>query len=941
MKSYQIKFNDANSFEIELESLRNKYGSIPSTRFLFYITWSYDPRIDLPVVSECIERLFPDSIYYGNEVTASIVEGIHSYGLYVNCTIFEDKESSVRLLWIEQNTEYSSLDDLWAYCKTLDGLKGIELIPSTQDNEVLGIDDSKTDISSNILIFGGISINYQDLSLEAQVFAKGHPASKKGTAVILYFGRSLSITNNCIVGWKGLGRYMTVTRSGGKIIHEIDGQKPRNIYKKYLNIVDDDSSSTLVFPLMLEEDGVEYLRTPRGFYPDKTVAMIVPIREGSQVRIAYGDKNTILDSLYDKIDVIESFHPEIIKSFSCSARKWFWGDDDISRETIPLQEIAPTNGFYTGGEILRIGNKVRVMNSTLVLISFKEGEGQKKKVLTIKRRGDDSLLARITHFTGKIVQEQEEALKVANEERQRNAILHEIINSHKWSFTVNNKDEIVNAEFDRGLQELTDIDLSSSFYAWAEIIHPDDKAEALEMFKKTITDHSCKTPFDTTYRMMEKDGKFHWFHSAGRMVRDEYGNGEFFGIHIDISNQIEEQLKNQKRIEEALVMAQSANNAKSSFLFNMSHDIRTPMNAIKGFTTMAKKFSGDGEKVNEYLEKIDLAGQQLLLLINQVLEMSRIESGKIEFENKPVNLKERFESFITVISEQSKEKGIRFHCSMENVKHHHILVDEAKLSQITMNITGNAIKYTPEGGSIDFTLKETECDRKGYARFVITVADTGIGMSKEFLKVLFDPFTREKSSTVSHIQGTGLGMSIVKNLVDLIGGHIEVQSEQGKGSRFDVTLEMQIDDSEHTETQTDSLLQDKDLKGRKVLLVEDNELNREIARFILEEMGLAVDEAEDGDIAVHRIEGLVSKGEYNRYDFILMDIQMPVMDGYEATRAIRNILDAVDVHIPIIAMTANAFAEDRQNSLAAGMDAHLAKPIDVEKLHDTLIRFEK
>lgn len=942
MKSHQILFSNTASLEKELRDIRALHDGLSSEHFVFYITWSDEPDRDIPEIARCIECVFPDSVYYGNEVTASIIEGTHRYGIFICCYVLEDEDSSARLLWVEQGTEYPSLEDLWAYCRTQEELKGVELlIPSSSDNEVSQIYDCHIDLNSSILVFGGLSISRSNLILESQVFAKGHPITTKGTVAVLYFGRNLHIASNYILGWKGLGRYMTVTGSAGTLIREIDGQKPQDIYRKYLNLTDNDSANTLVFPLMLEEDGVEYLRTPRGFFPDKSVQMIVPVREDSLVRIAYGDKNTILNSLYDRTRDIESFSPEIVKSFSCAARKWFWGDDEVSRETLPIQEIAPTNGFYTGGEILRIGDKVRIMNSTLVLISFREGEGKPRVRSTFQKKGDSSLLARITYFAGKIVQEQEEALKIANEEKQRNDLMHSIIHSYKWSFRINSRDEIIGADLDRNGLQLTDYDLTSSPLAWTEIIHPDDKNFVIDQFFAAIRDRSCKTPYDTTYRMMEKDGRFHWFHSAGRMMRDEHGNGEFFGIHIDISDQIEKQVENQKKLEEALNMAQAANKSKTTFLFNMSHDIRTPMNAIKGFTAMAKRNCDDKDKVMQYLDKIDLAGQQLLLLINQVLEMSRIETGRTEFNYKPINLQERYESLVTIVSEQAKEKGLKFTHKLVDIVHYNLLADEAKMSQITLNIIGNAIKYTPAGGSIDSWLKETECDRRGYARFVFTVQDTGIGISKEFQKVLFEPFTREKSSTVSKIQGTGLGLSIVKSLLELIGGKIEVQSEPGKGTRFDLTVDFKIDDSGNDGRAQVLPARTCDLKGRRVLLVEDNALNREIARFILEDMGLIVEEAEDGDIAVRMIEELFAKGEYDRYDYILMDIQMPVMDGYEATRKIRKIDTAAGIHLTILAMTANAFEEDRKNAMASGMDGHLAKPIDVAKLKETLVQFAK
>ncbi|MBO2517755.1 MAG: hypothetical protein CW338_10905, partial [Clostridiales bacterium] len=427
------------------------------------------------------------------------------------------------------------------------------------------------------------------------------------------------------------------------------------------------------------------------------------------------------------------------------------------------------------------------------------------------------------------------------------------------------------------------------------------------------------------------------------LSKDEV-SGDIFGMTVayDVTKEYEAaeiEKRYKLELEDARVAADAANQAKTNFLFNMSHDIRTPMNAIRGFTIMAKKNAGDESKVLEYLEKIDISGDQLLKLINQVLEMARIESGKITFDEKPVNVREEFNSMVTVLSEQARENGLNFTYTLGNVEHNHLLADEARISSITLNISGNAMKYTPEGGSIDFSLKEIESRKPGYATYVYTVSDTGIGMSREFLKELYEPFAREKNSTVSRIQGTGLGLSIVKNLIDLMGGNIEVQSEPGKGTRFEITLDFRIDDAAGQTGDESTGIGLISFEGRRVLLAEDNEMNREIARDILEEQGIIVEDAEDGDVAVSMVQAATDRGDWHYYDFILMDVQMPRMNGYEATKAIRAISVPDGVHIPIIAMTANAFEEDRRNALAAGMDEHLAKPIDVQKMFRTIARF--
>ena len=397
----------------------------------------------------------------------------------------------------------------------------------------------------------------------------------------------------------------------------------------------------------------------------------------------------------------------------------------------------------------------------------------------------------------------------------------------------------------------------------------------------------------------------------------------------------------QRQIADALELAQSANIAKTSFLNNMSHDIRTPMNAIIGYTSMARKSVDDKERVAEYLRKISIAGNNLLNLVNQVLDMSRIESGKVVLTEEPLDILDKSQEMVEIFKPSAQEKSITFHSDFHGISNRAVYADSGRINQLVMNILGNAIKYTPEGGRIDFSVTQTECGRPGYGSFVIVVQDSGIGISKEYLEHIFEPFSRESTSTVSKIQGTGLGMSIVKKLVDLMGGTIGIESEFGKGTRITVSLEFRLqDETEESKDEKNDRIIDTDLlNGRRTLLVEDNEMNREIATMILEEYGIIVETAEDGDIAVEKMQAVADRGDWGYYDFVLMDVQMPRMNGYDATRAIRAIPAPSDIHMPIIAMTANAFAEDRQLAIDAGMDDHIAKPIDVRTLWETLAKF--
>ncbi|MBR0352873.1 MAG: amino acid permease [Oscillospiraceae bacterium] len=374
--------------------------------------------------------------------------------------------------------------------------------------------------------------------------------------------------------------------------------------------------------------------------------------------------------------------------------------------------------------------------------------------------------------------------------------------------------------------------------------------------------------------------------------------------------------------------------AKSRFLFNMSHDIRTPMNAILGYTHLALK-EDVSDTTRGYLEKIDSSSQHLLALINDILEMSRIESGKLELEYTPGDLCALFDDMHDLFAEQMNRKKLVFSVHHTQVQHRFVWFDRKNLNRVLLNLLSNAYKFTPEGGEISATVFETGAE-EGYGSYEIRIRDSGIGMSSEFVEKMFNAFERERSSTESGIEGTGLGLAITKSIVDLMGGTIEVLTSPGSGTQIIVRLKLRLASEEELRkgAQTEEAAADgaADFTGRKLLLAEDNMVNAEIAKMILEQMGFTVDVAENGQLAVD----MLSASEAGTYDAVLMDIQMPVMDGYEAARAIRALDDKGLSEIPIIAMTANAFSEDIQAAMDAGMQAHIAKPVDIGVLAKTL-----
>ena len=389
------------------------------------------------------------------------------------------------------------------------------------------------------------------------------------------------------------------------------------------------------------------------------------------------------------------------------------------------------------------------------------------------------------------------------------------------------------------------------------------------------------------------------------------------------------------KLQVAVENAESANHAKSTFLFNMSHDIRTPMNAIIGYADLASRHLDDPAKLKNYMENIQVCGQNLLMLLNNVLDLARIENDKTEMEYSVSDIEKDFRNCVAMFRNQADSKGQTLMVTTQ-LQYPYIYADIPHLTEICTNLVSNAVKYTGAGGTIRCDVTQKPGEKEGWCDTVVTVADNGIGMSQEFQKHIFEPFERERTSTVSKVEGSGIGMGIVKKLVGLMGGTVEVESRIGVGSTFTVTIPCRIASEDETQAKRETNPSDqKCLCGTRILLTEDNDLNAEIAVELLQEEGCTVDRAKDGVECVDMLE----KAAYGTYQLILMDIQMPVMNGYDAARKIRGLDDPQKANIPIIAMTANAFTEDRQVALDAGMNDHIAKPINMNVLVPTLRKY--
>lgn len=531
---------------------------------------------------------------------------------------------------------------------------------------------------------------------------------------------------------------------------------------------------------------------------------------------------------------------------------------------------------------------------------------------------------------------------LANQLRQIKSF-GDMVNAALWSMDINEANEVIAVKWSNEFRHMlgyqqTEEDFPNTVEAWSSKLYSEDREITMNNFNNSITSRNYDGfAYDIEYRMIRKTGEICWYHAVGRMEDEGNGIRRMYGLFYDISAD--------KQLAEALQKAEAANKAKTAFLFNMSHDIRTPMNAIVGFTNIAGKNLDDKEKLSDCIKKTQQASNLLLSLINSILEMSRIESGKAELEEAPGDFRYSFENIKVTMLELAKNKDIDLSFEIVDATDNYVYVDYDRMMRVFINIISNAIKYTSSGGWVKVKGEQIGRRDDGYGIYRYTIADNGIGMSEEFQKHVFDEFSREYNSTTNGIQGTGLGLSLVKSFVELMNGTVECKSTKGVGSIFTVTLPLRLQEEKenlkYTDPDTglslslnakDESISEVTFKGKRVLLVDDNELNREIAADILGDEGIVVEDADDGTKAV----ALLKEKGPDYYDFILMDIQMPLMNGYDATKAIRKMYP--DAKLPIIALSANAFAEDKLASKEAGMNDHIAKPINLNELFDVLTK---
>ena len=461
-------------------------------------------------------------------------------------------------------------------------------------------------------------------------------------------------------------------------------------------------------------------------------------------------------------------------------------------------------------------------------------------------------------------------------------------------------------------------------------------AQCVNFEKEDTLEVACEVPNDTWYfEIIPENGWITSIQKLWGLLISFMTAFIIMTVYLQFRMRCYREQIHETELEKAVHEAKCANEAKTRFLFNMSHDIRTPMNVIIGFADLLEKHIDEKERVRDYIGKIKSSSEFLLSLINYVLETARIESGKTTLKKEVCCASRLIESLIDVFEPEVCKKGLTYSYT-KDIEHEYVMGDETKVREIFINIIGNSLKYTPAGGKITIDIREIPFDRENYIAYKIVVEDTGIGMSEDYLPHIFEEFSREHTSTESKVVGTGLGLPIVKALIDLMGGTIEIESEAGKGTKTTVMIPFEIATQEQIleEKQKEKEFVPEDIKGKRILVAEDNELNAEIALTVLKEKGLLVERAANGKECVE----MLKEKPADYYDMILMDIQMPEMDGYQATEMIRNLGDS-RAAVSIVAMTANAFEEDRQKTLDAGMNAHVSKPVDMNVLFRVMAKF--
>lgn len=815
MRQYQYLYKDEEDFIKKLAYFKKESYSLHASKVLIHILSTNTDEVLLQHLCEQMDTEFPEALYIGCTTNANIHEGrFRESAITFTFSIYTDPDTNIVL--VQENLEQYSLDGLIQKLLTTQErhpeVKAVEMLVSAygmlESNFTSFCEKYKM---GNFVLFGGGAYTGES-DADSCVFAKGWKPDSKALALAFYSGRNFHIDTRHVSGWKPLGHDFKITSAEGNVLKTLNNRPAFDIYSQYLDIENDEyfESNAIEFPFICKtKDGKDIMRTPVSSRPDGSIVMFSEIDTFPRVRLSYGDKGYITKCIDEEACKICSFRPDAITLFSCVARRAFWADD-IDRESAIFQQIAPTSGFYTSGEVLSEGKRLYHYNETLLIVSQREGD------------------------------------------------------------------------IDESLPQI-DLSLDDS----------KKNKSLISRFAKFIS--TASEELEETNRNLD------------HMV---------------------------KEVEKSRKQAEAANRAKSDFLANMSHEIRTPINAILGFDTMILRESSENSIIN-YASDIMNASNNLLTIINDILDLSKIESGKMTVVAVEYELKKLAQDVINMMSMKAGDKGLRLKVDIDRKLPSLLYGDDVRIRQIIVNLMNNAVKYTEEGS---VTLKISGQRNGDYEKLHIEVRDTGIGIKPEDMNKLFEKFARIEEKRNHNIEGTGLGMNITINLLSMMNSKLNVESEYGKGSCFSFDIEQKILSDEPVGSINERTSEHRDetsytssftAPDADVLVVDDNPMNREVIVALLKRTKIHFEQADGGLTCLDMT-------RKKKYDLILLDHMMPDLDGIKTLHRIREEEDNLNHDTPIVCMTANAVVGAMEEYIWEGFDDYISKPIKPDRIEKIL-----
>lgn len=932
MRQFQFEYDNKAQFIRNLAIIKRYLKKNKSSCVLLQGFCNEIDRDNLVNDCKMLSEEIPEAIYYGCSTYGNINSGKFS-NVYANvtCTIFEDANTWIEIKTLEPDNpdaEFSTMQQLWDYCNNESDVVAVEILADLWAAQKFNLGNERVSLRENIAVFGGIAANPKNLLGETIIFSSNNQRTDNNFIAVIYHGTDLHVNTSYILGWRPLGKTMKATSCAGNVLKELDGISAFDVYRKYLNIKNAPEAIyyTAQFPLLVEKAGISCARNIVDISENEEITLTVNIDYGARVTLAYADKNIILEEVKQKFDELAGYTPDIIKIYSCASRRMFWTDNEIGRESEPMETLAPTSGFYTAGELLRIGDFLHNLNTTMVVVAIREGEvleyGYDIRDEFKVTHNDTGVVARLVHY----VQQVENELQ-----GQYSTSLQTIASIYNTMYFINLKQGDVIPVKSHRYSTISEIKNNSNISEYiSEGFVPAIKSKYREE-ARTFLDFST-----IDRRMKELDIidtelesiKMGWLRVQLIVVSRNY-EGKIEDVVLT-SQRIDDIVQQKRMLEKA----KKENAAKSVFLANMSHEIRTPINSILGFDTMILREAKEKE-VREYAIKIKESGDTLLELVNSILDISKISSGRMELVELSYDVEVLIKSVFNMVCDRAHKKDLVLLVDVSSDIPKQMKGDETKIRLILVNLLTNAIKYT-ERGYIKLSVK---CEiRDSKCLITYSVQDTGIGIKKKDINSLFTRFTRFDQEKNRYKEGTGLGLSLVESFLKLMHSEPKVESVYGEGSDFYFTLEQEIVDAtpvgEFNVSNSIAIANTEYEVGfvapeAKVLVVDDTPTNLDVFCALLKETMVQITCADSGAEALR----LTSE---EKYDIIFLDHMMPKMDGIVTLHGMKADRINKNHDTPVYVLTANAIQGMREMYIKEGFDGYLSKPLNPELLEKTV-----